>query len=719
MRIRRLRMVNFRSFRDVEVELDPGLILVVGPNEAGKSTIVEALAVALFTDPASRSRSVSELARWGSSGATRLELGFDHGGSTYRLLKDFGEGRVELEDVTTGRVLGDRNDVDRQVHEMVGFSSMDAFESVAAVRQGELAAIEEKKRARGELVPMIERKMTSSSGVVDAASVLGRLDKEIAAMRAGVDRPAPKNPGPVATCRERIQELEQRVATQRDTWASTVRTMRELAQDREKLEAASTELSKLERAVRGEERSRDLREKLTRIDEALEERESKIGKIRKLRKDIEDAWERIGGTTYGEEKRAIVNAKLDLDAADRRMEEIRESAPGWAAEGSDRRSAVLTAFAGLVAFVLILLAVSGVWNEHFGWLLLLGGAIGATTVVLFRRTMRIWAFARSLKAANTERQRCSHVLMAALSKLGFPNYMEFEHKIEEYDRAQQDAENSRAVLTDICGTDDPKVIEESLEGETASLGRQRLVMEQEIEELGATGMSDGDLAKLKAERDTLQQEIDEISNRITRHEVRLGQSEAEGSLPDLEARLEMAREEETRLVRRLRVMQLARQGLDEALGTTKEAAASALEPIVERILARITLGRYRQVTVEKDLNLAVASATDQPGAPDTVRTEDLSTGTVDQLYLAIRYALLEFLSAHEGAPFILDDALVNSDPDRRSAALRLLHEISDERQVIMLSCENHGQEFADRVIELPAVNGRHEHTLTPFEGQVS
>ncbi|MBD3349070.1 MAG: AAA family ATPase [Candidatus Eisenbacteria bacterium] len=716
LRIRRIRMVNFRSFRDFEVDLDPGLNLVVGPNESGKSTIVEGLAVALFTDPAPGSLDVHEMASWGTTGATRLELSFEHDGVTYELLKDFGDGRVELREQTSGRALHGRSDVDRRISEMVGFGTLDAFESVAAVRQGELAAIEEKKRARGELVPMVERKMTSSSGVIDAASVLERLDAEISRMRSGIDRPAPRNPGPLSVCRDRIEDLEKRIASHRETWASVVRTMSELSQDRESLERTNSELARLDSVVRKEEKARELENKLAETDRALEDRESRIGKIRKLRKDIADAWERIGVTTYGEEKRAIVNAKADLDAAERRVNDLKESAPRWAGEGSDRRAAVVTGLVALVAFLLVLAAASGLLPDYRLWLLAGGVAAAAATAALFRRTMRVWAFSRSLRVANTERQKSATVLTAALSTLGFPNYLEFEHKIEDYDRAQRDAESARAVLTDICGTDDPREVEETLESQAAALGRKSEMHRQELAELGGARIGDVELDKLRTERDSLAEEASALNERIARREWELGQRESEDSLPELIARLEMSRGEENELLRRLRVLELAREGLDRALGSTKKAAASVLEPVVERILSRITLARYTDVIVRKDLGFSVANAGAQDGVPDKIGTEDLSTGTVDQLYLAIRYALLEFLSEHEGAPFILDDALVNSDPERRSAALELLHEISDERQVIMLSCENHGQEFADRVISLPAVNGRSPHGMVPSGG---
>lgn len=508
MRIRRLRMVNFRSFGDFEVRLDPGLNLVVGTNESGKSTIVEALAVALFCDPASKSRGMRELERWGSNSATRLELSFDHAGLHYDLLKDFGEGRVELRDPSSATVIGDRSEVDRLVHGMVGFATRDAFESVAAVRQGELAILEDKKGRRGELVPLIERKMTSSSGVIDAATIVDRLDRELMRMRAGLERAAPKNPGPMRINRDTIEDYSGRIAAYRETWASVARTMGELSRDRELLERSETGLGRLEKAVRAEERGREIAEHLSKIDESLGRLEAKIGKIRKLRKDIADAWERIGGTAYGEEKRAIVTAKLDVDASERRVKDLVESAPGWAGEGADKRAAVTTGFAGLVAFILLLGAASGAFLAFRPWLLLGGIGSAAVAALLFRRTLRIWGFARTLRLAQTERQKQSTILTAALSTLGFPNYLEFEHKVEEYDRAQRDAESSRAVLTDICGTDDPARVEEALESEAVSLGRQRTVLQTELAELPGTGsIGEAELAKLRAERDTLREEV--------------------------------------------------------------------------------------------------------------------------------------------------------------------------------------------------------------------
>ena len=43
MRIRRLQVKDFRRYRDLDVDFAPGLTVVRGPNEAGKTTIQRAI----------------------------------------------------------------------------------------------------------------------------------------------------------------------------------------------------------------------------------------------------------------------------------------------------------------------------------------------------------------------------------------------------------------------------------------------------------------------------------------------------------------------------------------------------------------------------------------------------------------------------------------------------------------------------------------------------
>jgi DNA repair exonuclease SbcCD ATPase subunit len=48
MRLLRLRVRGFKGLKDVELDLDHDRVLVVGPNEAGKSSILDALITGLY-----------------------------------------------------------------------------------------------------------------------------------------------------------------------------------------------------------------------------------------------------------------------------------------------------------------------------------------------------------------------------------------------------------------------------------------------------------------------------------------------------------------------------------------------------------------------------------------------------------------------------------------------------------------------------------------------
>ena len=90
MRLERLRIEQVRQFRNpIALEgLQPGINLIHGPNESGKSTLVRAIRAAFFERH--RSRSVEDLRPWGDSAAApSIELGFEHSGHQWTLTKSF------------------------------------------------------------------------------------------------------------------------------------------------------------------------------------------------------------------------------------------------------------------------------------------------------------------------------------------------------------------------------------------------------------------------------------------------------------------------------------------------------------------------------------------------------------------------------------------------------------------------------------------------------
>lgn len=99
MKLTRIRLEQFKQFRQpIEItDLDAGINLFTGPNEAGKSTIVAAVRAAFFERH--RSSSVDDLRPWGDASASpTVELEFSIKGTPYRLTKSFlSKKRCELQ----------------------------------------------------------------------------------------------------------------------------------------------------------------------------------------------------------------------------------------------------------------------------------------------------------------------------------------------------------------------------------------------------------------------------------------------------------------------------------------------------------------------------------------------------------------------------------------------------------------------------------------------
>lgn len=64
----------------------------------------------------------------------------------------------------------------------------------------------------------------------------------------------------------------------------------------------------------------------------------------------------------------------------------------------------------------------------------------------------------------------------------------------------------------------------------------------------------------------------------------------------------------------------------------------------------------------------------------------LSAGTYDSVALALRLALLDNILGESKGFLILDDCLVDLDPDRRGKAAELIKNFAERHQVIFTTC---------------------------------
>ena len=114
-----------------------------------------------------------------------------------------------------------------------------------------------------------------------------------------------------------------------------------------------------------------------------------------------------------------------------------------------------------------------------------------------------------------------------------------------------------------------------------------------------------------------------------------------------------------------------------------------------RIFEQLTLGEYVQLTRSVG-QVTVLQAIPKSGLAKTAA--EMSTGTREQLYLAIRLAYLKQYSQRaEPLPLVMDDVLVNFDEDRAKQTLRVLNDFSQSHQILFLTCHRRMVELVQMI----------------------
>lgn len=143
----------------------------------------------------------------------------------------------------------------------------------------------------------------------------------------------------------------------------------------------------------------------------------------------------------------------------------------------------------------------------------------------------------------------------------------------------------------------------------------------------------------------------------------------------VEARLSAAQHQ-------LAVLLIAQSSLTEAIAVWEKKSQPEVYRIASELFALMTDNAWRSVRINPDNQIEVTDALMTTRPPEL-----LSLGTRQQLYLALRIALLVTAeNVGVSLPILADDILVNFDDERRRGAARALAYLAEHRQVILFTC---------------------------------
>jgi DNA repair exonuclease SbcCD ATPase subunit len=188
---------------------------------------------------------------------------------------------------------------------------------------------------------------------------------------------------------------------------------------------------------------------------------------------------------------------------------------------------------------------------------------------------------------------------------------------------------------------------------------------------------------------------DEVRDRLLPLQGRLEEQLKEsGDVAALEEEVADLRQDVVRLTRAEEAVKLAIGDLELAEGVVHNDLAPVLAQGLGEWLPVITNQRYRQVWVDpSDLSMHVCAQ----DSDEQIQVEDLSQGTREQIYVALRTVLAKALSPKgEAVPLFFDDPFVSADDARCMALLDTFRELSKSTQVVLFSHESRVGSWAAR-----------------------
>lgn len=721
MRITRIRLRRFKRFADWQAGFAPGFVVVRGPNEAGKTTVMDAVFEGLFGAPG-RSETSGRLRSWGEQRLGEITIELQADGGRYLLRKDLEAGTILLQSEDGRERLETFREIQKRILDWIGLGSESVFRATAFVGQADLARVGEDRRV---LAAHTSRVLSGAGveGVQDALEWL-RDRREHLAGELQTGRGIPDRVAELRAQQAALRQREERAQRHRIELRAVVRRIADVERDAaERAEALRTaasaaELQQRERSLLEEEAA--TREQLARAEDLLARLALLDGELAEFSSQQEALIADLfhARRQYLQLESSLAAARDLAEREERMLEHLATrhhtarllGGRGWVLAGAGGL--------GVVGGVLIL----SVGDSLLGLIPLIPGA--AATVVGLRtrgritgagadyrtQEQRVLDLRRKVEVTQRQLGDADAMVAARLQAMGGANLEDVERRYSRYVEALREREDLRASLRQGRGGDpkgsDPK-------GGDPKGGDPKAALEDRLRQIAdeLAGVRSATAMLPRAARRSA--EATELLEQQTRHltaelgDLRERRARLEGVLDEMRDRGdEAARLDEEiaalealagRARQALEVIELTARMLEEARSLSVYPARELLERRVGEYLAQATGGAYGRIAMdERTLRPQVWVQ----GAGAWKDAADLSQATRDQLYICLRLALLDVIAGDRRPPLLLDEPFAHLDESRRQAMVPLLVAAARHRQVVLFTCWRDYDAAADQVVVL-------------------
>lgn len=178
-------------------------------------------------------------------------------------------------------------------------------------------------------------------------------------------------------------------------------------------------------------------------------------------------------------------------------------------------------------------------------------------------------------------------------------------------------------------------------------------------------------------------------NEIKKHKLEIDKQEIEKKfekLAEYEENLEIEKRRLEELEHKQKIIKETMEILNKSYEDMKENVAPKFNKNLSKNIEEFSNEKYKEITITDKIFVKLDNG-------ENVPIEKLSTGTIEQIYLAFRLSVIEEISK-EKMPIVLDEAFAYYDDERLLQTLKFLDIISN--QIIILTCTKREKSLLDK-----------------------
>ena len=162
-------------------------------------------------------------------------------------------------------------------------------------------------------------------------------------------------------------------------------------------------------------------------------------------------------------------------------------------------------------------------------------------------------------------------------------------------------------------------------------------------------------------------------------------------LVNIEEKLKNLEEEKADLEQKRNIIKRTIDYLEIAYNKMKEQITPKFTDELSNVMEKISNGKYKNVRINTNGEIIVEQKNGE-----YITAENLSIGTIDQIYLSLRLATIKEISK-ENMPIILDEAFAYYDEERLENILNYLANEYKEKQIIIFTCTEREKEILNKL----------------------